>query len=107
MPAFVTTPGAEGKFALAGEIHTLQYVGMAMFFLALVLSLLPIKSSEIGQHLRKALFAGSAMLNISPLFHGHQSSKTLAIAGLFGLAGIIISLFLFFPKREENEEDYH
>jgi hypothetical protein len=44
-------------------------------------------------------------LNISPVFHGHQSAKTLAIAGLFGLAGIIISLFLFFPKQEGPEED--
>jgi len=107
MPAFITPPGSEGNFTLAGEIHTLQYVGMAMFFLALVISLFPFKSSDLGLHLRKALFAGSALLNISPMFHGHQSSKTLAIAGLFGLAGIIISLFLFFPKREENEEDYH
>jgi uncharacterized membrane protein len=105
MPAFVPTPGSENNFALSGEIHTLQYVGIALFFLALVISLLNSNSSEMVLHLRKALFAGSALLNISPVFHGHQSAKTLAIAGLFGLAGIIISLFLFFPKQEGHEED--
>ncbi|MFN3343843.1 MAG: hypothetical protein ACK40M_14195 [Flavobacteriales bacterium] len=98
-----STAGGQG---LEGELHLLQIAGITALVLGMIIYQLgKMKTNELLLHLGKALILGSVILNFSPLLQGESSQKTITVALLFGLTGIILSSIIFFQIRPDSEED--
>jgi hypothetical protein len=97
------------QVALEGELHLLQMIGIGSLVAGMVIYQLgKMKEIDAFFHLGRALIAASVLFNISPILQGESSTKTLMVAFLFGLTGIILSSVIFFQIRrdEEEEEEY-
>lgn len=108
LSSFLPTPVrfANGVNGLAGDIPLSQIGGIVSLVAGMIVyQLSKMRDSDFLNHLGKALILASVLLNFMPILQSETSQKSMMIAILFGMTGIILSAIIFFQFRNGDEDD--
>lgn len=95
-----------GGNGLEGDLHLLQMIGIGSLVAGMIVYQFgKMREFDLLLHLGKALILASVILNFMPVIQGEPSQKSMMVAIIFGLTGVILSAVVFIQFRNSDEDD--